>query len=57
MDSLLHAARSDLLNPKTPIGAGVWSVVFLCATTVMAAVIRRFARRIESRLSSVMRLD
>lgn len=53
MDHLLAAIQRDLLNPKTLTGGLVWGIVFIGVGTVLAAVIRRFARRIESRLSDV----
>ena len=53
MDYLLNAIRIDLLNPRTLIGASVWGVVFIGVAAVLAVGIRRFARRVESRLSDV----
>ncbi len=47
MDDVLDAIRGDLLNPKTLIEAAVWAFVFI-GLAVPAAVIRKFARRVES---------
>jgi small-conductance mechanosensitive channel len=51
MSHLLDAARADLLNPSTPIGAVFWAVLFFLGATLLAALIRRAARRIEQHLS------
>ncbi len=51
MEHLLDAARTDLLNPRTLIGAVVWGIGFLAVATVLAGVARRFSRRLESHLS------
>jgi small-conductance mechanosensitive channel len=53
MDYLLGAIHKYLLNPHTLIGTAVWGVVFIGFATMLAAVIRRFARRVESRLTDV----
>lgn len=53
MEYLPDLIRRDLLNPKTLIGALTWGVVFIGIAAALAAGIRRFARRVESRLSDV----
>ena len=53
MDSLFDAIPKDLLDPKSLIGALFHGVVFLGLATVLAALIRRTARRVEARLSDV----
>jgi small-conductance mechanosensitive channel len=53
VDYLLDLIRRDLLNPKILTGALVWGVVFIGVAAALAAGIRRFARRIEPRLSDV----
>ena len=50
MDSLFDAIRKDLLDPKSLIGALFHGVVFFGLPTVLAALIRRTARRVEARL-------
>jgi small-conductance mechanosensitive channel len=51
VNQLLGFLRSDLFNPKTLIGALFWGGLFLLAATVVAALSRRLARRLEQRLS------
>ena len=53
VDYLLDLIRRDFLNPRALIGALFWGVVFMGVAAVLAAAIRRLARRIESRLSDV----
>jgi small-conductance mechanosensitive channel len=53
MGELLDAVQRDLLNPKTVIGAITWGLVFMGIATVLAILIRRSAKRVESRLSDV----
>jgi small-conductance mechanosensitive channel len=53
MDYLLDAIHKELLNPKSLIGALFYGLVFIGLTTVLAAMIRRAARRVEPRLSDV----
>jgi small-conductance mechanosensitive channel len=53
MNNLLNAVRTDLLDPTHLIGAAVWGAVFLIIALLLAAAVRRFARRMEFRLSDV----
>jgi len=53
LDYLLDAIHKDLLDPKSLIGALFYGIIFVGLATVMAAVIRRSARRIEPRLTDV----
>lgn len=53
MNLVFDALFTELLNPRTAVGAVVWGVVFLGAATMGAAMIRRFAGRVGSRLSDV----
>lgn len=53
MDYLLAAIRADLLDPTTLSGALFYAVLFAGLATVIAALIRRTARRLEPRLSDV----
>ena len=53
MQQLLDAIQSDLLNPKTMMGALTWGVVFMGIATGLAILIRRTAKRVEPLLSDV----
>jgi small-conductance mechanosensitive channel len=53
MGNLFDVVRKDLLNPSALVGALVWGVIFLVIAFLLSAGIRRFARRIESRLSDI----
>jgi len=53
MDYFLEAICKDLLNPQSLIGALSYGVVFIGLATVLAAAIRKTARRVEPRLSDV----
>jgi uncharacterized protein YqhQ len=47
----------NLLDPKTLSGAVVWGVIFIGLTTILSALVRRTARRIEAQLSDVNELS
>ena len=53
MNQLLDTVQHDLFNPKTLLGALSCGLVFLGVATVLAALVRRFARRMEAHLSDV----
>ncbi|HXH01970.1 MAG TPA: mechanosensitive ion channel family protein [Candidatus Competibacteraceae bacterium] len=53
MDHLPGAIDIDLLGPETLVGAVLWGVVFVGLATILAAVVRRAARRVEPKLSDV----
>jgi small-conductance mechanosensitive channel len=53
MNQLFDALQYDLLDPKTPIGAVSWGLVFLGFSIVLATFVRRFQRRAEAHLSDV----
>jgi small-conductance mechanosensitive channel len=56
MEHLLDAIRLDLLNPKSLVGALFYGAIFIALAAVVAAVIRRTARRVEPRLTDVTAL-
>ena len=56
MDSLLDIIRTDLLDPKTLVGALFYGVVFIGLSIFLALAIRRTERRIEQRLSDTTAL-
>ncbi len=43
----------DLIDPTHLIGAAVWGAIFLGISMLLSAALRKFERRIESRLSDV----
>lgn len=51
MHRLLEAARHDLFDPTTLMGASFLDLAFLVAATVLATVVGRTARRIEAHLT------
>lgn len=53
MNDLFNAMHTDLLDPRTAIGAVIWGAIFAGFSIVLATVLRRFERRMESRLSDV----
>jgi moderate conductance mechanosensitive channel len=53
VEHVIDAVQRDLLDPKTLIGALVWGVVFIGIAAILAAVVRKFAQRVESHLSDV----
>ena len=53
MEHLLDAITKDLLDPKLLIAALFYGAVFIGLATVLTTLIRRAARRVESRLSDV----
>ena len=56
MNYLIEVIDQDLLNPKTLIGALVWGLVFMGLGIALAALVRRYARRLEPRLADVTAL-
>lgn len=56
MENLFDVIRQDLLNPKSLVGALFYGAIFIGLATVVAAVIRRAARRVEPRLTDVTAL-
>ena len=53
MHYLLDFVLGELLNPNSIIGAMFLGVLFAALATVVAAVLRKTARRIEPRLSDI----
>ena len=53
MNTLASALRTDLLDPTHIVGAAVWGAVFFLISVLLAASVRRFARKMEVRLSDV----
>jgi moderate conductance mechanosensitive channel len=53
MNHLFEALERDLLNTKTLIGAVSIGIVFFVAAAVLAALLRRATRRVETHLSDV----
>jgi small-conductance mechanosensitive channel len=53
MSDFLHLALSDLLSPRTVLGALVLGGIFLVTAVGLAAFVRRGARRLEMHLSDV----
>jgi moderate conductance mechanosensitive channel len=51
MSHLFDAVHRDLFNPKTVTGTLTWGCVFMGVAAVAATLIRRTAKRVESRLS------
>ncbi len=51
MSRLLDTVMSNLLDPQTLIGAAFFAIVFFIAASVLAAIVRKAARRIEAHLS------
>jgi len=51
MDPAIGTFRKELIDPSGPVGAVFWGVVFTAATILLAAAIRRAARRLEPHLS------
>ncbi len=50
---MLNPVWRDLFNTHTLIGALAWGIVFFGVASLLAAGIRRFTHRVESRLSDV----
>ena len=53
MNYLDHVAQSDLLSPRTALGAVILGALFLVAAVGLAAFVRRGARRLRVHLSDV----
>jgi len=50
---MYDAIRRSLLDPNTLLGAALWGIAFVGLAMALAALIRRFSRRVEPHLSDV----
>ena len=50
---MLDAIRRSLFDPDTLLGAALWGAIFVGFAMALAALVRRFARRVEPHLSDV----
>jgi small-conductance mechanosensitive channel len=53
MNELFAAAQRDFFNPKTPLGAVSFAILFLVLASTLAALVRRAARRVQVHLTDV----
>jgi len=50
---MLEALHRSLFDPNTLLGATLWGMVFIVLAMALAALVRKFSRRIEPHLSDV----